>query len=84
MLLPGEVGGGEVKAEVLNGEAKTTMGGGGGSMRGGLPFSFWGVWGLPWNVLKIYVSESAFQAILKPIFPYSITSILSKFRHSKK
>ena len=71
-----------MKAEVLNGEAKTTMGG--GSMRGGLPFSFWGVWGLPWNVLKIYVSESAFQAILKPIFPYSITSILSKIRHSKK
>ena len=53
-------------------------------MRGGLPFSFWGDWGLPWNVLKIYVSESAFQAILKPIFPYSITSILSKIRHSKK
>ena len=31
---------------------------------------------------KIYVSENAFQAILKPIFPYSITSILSKVRHS--
>ena len=71
-----------MKAEVLNGEAKTTMGG--GEYERGLPFSFWGVWGLPWNVLKIYVSESAFQAILKPIFPYSITSILSKIRHSKK
>ena len=31
---------------------------------------------------KIYVSENAFQAILKLIFPYSITSILSKVRHS--
>ena len=31
---------------------------------------------------KIYISENAFQAILKPIFPYSITSILSKVRHS--
>ena len=30
----------------------------------------------------IYVSENAFQAILKPSFPYSITSILSKVRHS--
>ena len=29
-----------------------------------------------------YVSENAFQAILKPFFPYSITSILSKVRHS--
>ena len=32
--------------------------------------------------LKIYVSENAFQAILKPIFSYSITAILSKVRHS--
>ena len=31
---------------------------------------------------KIYVSENAFQAILKPSFPFSITSILSKVRHS--
>ena len=30
---------------------------------------------------KIYVSENAFQAILKPFFPFSITSILSKVRH---
>ena len=36
----------------------------------------------PGNFLKIYVSENAFQAILKPFFPYSITSILSKVRHS--
>ena len=32
--------------------------------------------------LKIFVSENAFQAILKPFFPYSITSILNKVRHS--
>ena len=32
--------------------------------------------------LKIYVSENAFQAILKPFFSYSITSILNKVRHS--
>ena len=37
---------------------------------------------LPRNFFKIYVSENAFQAILKPSFPYSITSILSKVRHS--
>ena len=36
----------------------------------------------PGNFFKIYVSENAFQAILKPIFPYSITSIVSKVRHS--
>ena len=30
----------------------------------------------------IYFSENAFQAILEPIFPYSITSILSRVRHS--
>ena len=36
----------------------------------------------PGNFFKIYVSENAFQAILKPSFPYSITSILSKVRHS--
>ena len=28
-------------------------------------------------LIKIFVSENAFQAIWKPIFPYSITSILS-------
>ena len=36
----------------------------------------------PGNFFKIYVSENAFQAILKPFFPYSITSVLSKVRHS--
>ena len=36
----------------------------------------------PENFFKIYVSENAFQAILKPLFPYSITSVLSKVRHS--
>ena len=37
---------------------------------------------LPRNFFKIYVSENAFLAILKPSFPYSITSILSKVKHS--
>ena len=41
------------------------------------------VWGTsPGFLKKNYVSEIAFQAILKPIFRYSITSILSKVRHS--
>ena len=31
---------------------------------------------------KIFVSEKTFQAILKSIFPYSITTILRKVRHS--
>ena len=37
---------------------------------------------LPWYFLKIYVSENAFQAILKPTFQYTITSTLSKVRNS--
>ena len=54
-------------------------------MRGGLnpPLIRGGGWRTsPRKFCKIYVSENAFQAILKPIFPYSITSILSKVRHS--
>ena len=51
------------------------MSGGRGSLEGGLGE-------LPRNFFKIYVSENAFQAILKPSFPYSITLILSKVRHS--
>ena len=48
-----------------------------GCLRGG------GYWrGSGRKFFKIYVSENAFQAILKPFFPYSITSILSKVRHS--
>ena len=35
----------------------------------------------PGNFFKIYVSENAFQAILKPFFPYSLTSNLSRVRH---
>ena len=56
----------------------------GESMRGGLnPPFIWGVRGAsPGIFFKIYVSENAFQAILKPIFPHLITSILSKVRHS--
>ena len=46
----------------------------GKSMRAGV--------GPPLEKMTIYVSENAFQAILKPIFPYSITSILSKVRRS--
>ena len=54
-------------------------------MRGGLnpPLIGGGSEGPPLGIfLKIYVSEKAFQAILKPFFPHSITSILSKVRHS--
>ena len=53
-------------------------------MRGGSnPPSLEGDTGdLPQKFFKIFVSENAFQAILKPFFPYSITSILSKVRHS--
>ena len=53
------------------------------SMRGGgIPCSLDGGPGvLPQIFFKIYVSENAFQAILKPFSPYSITSILSKVRH---
>ena len=36
----------------------------------------------PGIFFKNYGSENAFQAILKPSFPYSITSIISKIRHS--
>ena len=57
----------------------------GESMRGAMMEAHWrGVrgGGLPQKFFKIYVSENAFQAILKPSFPYSITSILSKVRHS--
>ena len=82
MLLPGGGGGGggALKAEVLNRAAKAVRG---ESMRGGCtPLSLGGSGDLPQNFIKIYVSENAFQAILKPIFPYSITSILSKVRHS--
>ena len=80
MLLPG---GGALKAEVLNRAAKAAKRGGGESMRRVLnPPSLWGQGASPGKFCKIYVSENAFQAILKPIFPYSITSILSKVRHS--
>ena len=50
-------------------------GGGGGSLEGG-PGE------LPRIFFKIYVPENAYQAILKPSFSYSITSILSKVRLS--
>ena len=52
-------------------------------MRGdGTPCSLEGDRGSsPGIFFKIYVSENAFKAILKPFFPYSLTSILSKVRH---
>ena len=79
MLLPGG-GGGTLKAEVLNGAAKAARG---EYERGDETPHIRGVRGpTPETFSKIYVSENAFQAILKPIFPYSITSILSKVRHS--
>ena len=81
MLLPGGGGGGgALKAEVLNREGKAIRGG--EYERGLTPLSLEGSGGLPQNFFKIYVSENAFRSILKPIFPYSITSILSKVRHS--
>ena len=56
----------------------------GGVWEGGGGRAHWsGVRGSsPEIFFKIYVSENAFQAILKPSFPYSITSILSKVSHS--
>ena len=79
MLLPGGGGGGgggALKAEVLNRKVKAARGG--EYERGVDPPLIRGAG----NFRKIYVSENAFQAILKPTFPYSITSILSKVRHS--
>ena len=80
--------GGALKAKVLNRAAEAVMfrreGGGGWEYeRWDEPPLIRGVRGTsPEIFFKIYVSENAFQAILKPIFPYSITSILSKVRHS--
>ena len=75
-------GGGALIAEVLNRVGKATMGGGREYERGLPPLSLEGPGGLPLKVFKKYVSENAFRSILKPIFPYSITSSLSKVRHS--
>ena len=74
------VAGGALKAEVLNRAPKAARG---GYERGNEPLLIRGVRGSSLGkFFKIYVSENAFQAILKPIFPYSITSILSKVKHS--
>ena len=57
--------------------ASRERGGGGSMSRGG------GSGGsVPRFFFKIYVSENAFQAILKLSFSYSITTTLSKVRHS--
>ena len=84
MAGPRDVGaGGALKAEVLNRAAKAARGGGGEYEREVDTLLIRGVWGTsPGKFFKIYVSENAFQAILKPIFPYSITSILRKVTHS--
>ena len=78
MSLPG----GALKAKVLNRAAKAARRGGEYEREGGVNPPLIGAGVSPGFFLKIYVSENAFQAILKPIFPYSITSILSKIRHS--
>ena len=77
MLLPG---GTENRSLEPSGENRREMG---EYERGDVPPLIRGVWGaFPGKFFKIYVSENAFQAILKPIFAFSITSILSKVRHS--
>ena len=71
-LFTGGGGGGHFKPKLeprgASRERGESMSGGGGSLEGG-PRE------LPRNFLKIYVSENALQAILKPSFPYYITSI---------
>ena len=81
MLLPG---GTEIRSlESLEPSGERREAGGGESMRVGLnPPLIRGPVASPGKFDKIYVSKNAFQAILKPIFPYSITSILSKVGHS--
>ena len=51
-------------------------------MRGGNPLSLEGGRRTSPEFFKKSMSENAFQAILKPFFPYSLTSILNKVRHS--
>ena len=65
----------KLEPSVASREQGESMSRGGGSLEGASR-------DLPRNSFKIYVSENAFQAILKPSFPYSINSILSKVRHS--
>ena len=65
MLLPGGRGGGGWGAKAAMGEYERGLNP--PLIRG--PRHFF---------LKIHVSENAFQAILKAIFPYSLTSIFSK------
>ena len=74
MLLPG---GTESRSLEPRGESRK----GRDSMRGVYPPLIRGGRG-PGKFFKIYVSERAFQSILKPIFPYSLTSILNKVRQS--
>ena len=62
--------GGALKAKGLNRRRKQRRG---NSMQGGIEPP----------LIKLFVLENAFQAIYIPIFPYAITSILSKVVHSK-
>ena len=75
-------GGLALEAECLKRAAQAVRGG--RVWEGGrTPCSLEGVRGCSTGFFfKIYVSENAFQAIFNPIFSYSITSILSKVRHS--
>ena len=70
MLLPGGTG-----SRSLEPSGESREGGGGECERGLNPPLIRGSGASPGKFCKIYVSENTFQAILKPIFPYSITSI---------
>ena len=75
MLLPGES-----RSLEPSGESRQK---GGEYKRGLEPPLIRGFRGSPPDFFfKIYVSENAFQAILKPIFSIFYTSILSKVRYS--
>ena len=78
MLLSGGGGGTESQSFEPSGKIRE----GGGSMRGVNLHLIRGPRASPGKFCKIYVSENVFQAILKPIFPYSLTSILTKVRYS--
>ena len=77
----GVVYGGALQVEDFNREAQAVSRG--EYERGGTSAHWRGVCGSsPGNFLKSKSLRMHSQAILKPFFPYSITSILSKVRHS--
>ena len=69
-------GGGGTGSRSLEPSGENREGVGGEYERGVHPPLIRGAGASPGKFCKIYVSENAFQAILKPIFPYFITSIL--------